>query len=65
MTTTSKLTSEALEKANEVYDDALTFFASVNALQKPEINIEKLRQDATQASKEVSQHEIVLPAKSY
>lgn len=55
-----KLTAEALKRANEVYDEALTLFANVNALTAPEINLEKLKKDAAQAIEEVS-HGALLP----
>ena len=55
-----KLTAEALKRANEVYDEALTLFANVNALTAPEINLEKLKKDAAQAIEEVS-HSAFLP----
>lgn len=44
-----RLTSDALQHANEVYDEALTLFANVNALTAPEINLEKLKKDALAA----------------
>lgn len=50
---TSKLTTIALQRANEVYDEALTLFASVNSLTAPEINIEELKIKAAAANKEV------------
>lgn len=53
---TSKLTASALKRANEVYDEALTLFASVNSLTAPEINIEELKKSAASANKEVKVH---------
>lgn len=51
---TSKLTANALNRANEVYDEALTLFANVNSLTAPEINIDELKKSAASANKEVS-----------
>lgn len=51
-----RLTSEALAKANNVYDEALTLIASVNALATPDPNIEKLRKDAANAMQNVSNY---------
>lgn len=48
------LSSEALQHANKVYDEALTLIANINALNVPEINLEKLRNDAKDAIKEVN-----------
>lgn len=53
---TSKLTADALKRANEVYDEALTLFANVNSLTAPEISIEELKKSAASANKEVSYH---------
>lgn len=50
---TSKITNDALKRANEVYDDALTLFASVNALTAPDIKIDKLKKEAALANEEV------------
>lgn len=47
------LSSDALQQANQVYDEALTSIANINALSVPEINLEKLRTDAVSAIKEV------------
>lgn len=44
-----RLTSSALERANRVYDEALTLIANVNALASPEIDLDKLKQDALNA----------------
>lgn len=48
------LSKDALQQANQVYDEALTLIANINALSTPEINLEKLRTDAINAIKEVS-----------
>lgn len=40
------LTTSALEKANNVYDEALTLFANINAISTPEINVAPLKQDS-------------------
>lgn len=50
---TSKMTAEALKRANDVYDEALTLFANVNSLTVPDINIDKLKKDAAAANDEV------------
>lgn len=47
-----RLTADALERANRVYDEALTLIANVNALAAPEIDLEKLKQDALNAIEE-------------
>lgn len=47
-----RLTNDALQRANEVYDEALTLFANVNAVSTPEINLEKLKKDAADALSE-------------
>lgn len=47
------LSNDALQKANQVYDEALTLIANISALSKPEINLEKLRTDAAKAIQEV------------
>lgn len=47
------LSSDALQQANQVYDEALTLIANINGLSVPEINLEKLRTDAVNAIKEV------------
>lgn len=51
--TTAKLTTDALKRADEVYNEALTLFASVNSLAAPQINVEKLKKDAAQANEQV------------
>lgn len=51
--TTAKLTADALKRADEVYNEALTLFASVNSLAAPQINVEKLKKDAAQANEQV------------
>lgn len=47
------LSSDALQQANQVYDEALTLIANINALAVPDINLEKLRTDAIKAISEV------------
>lgn len=47
-----RLTSDALERANRVYDEALTLIANVNALASPDIDLDKLKQDALNAIEE-------------
>lgn len=51
--TATKLTADALKRANEVYDEALTLFANVSALAAPEINLERLKQESAKAIDEV------------
>lgn len=47
------LSNDALQQANNVYDEALTLIANINALSVPDINLEKLRTDAMNAIQEV------------
>lgn len=47
------LSNDALQQANQVYDEALTLIANINALSVPDINLEKLRTDAVKAIQEV------------
>lgn len=47
-----RLTSDALERANRVYDEALTLIANVNALASPDIDLDKLKQEALNAIEE-------------
>lgn len=51
--TTSTATKEALDAASDVYNKALTLLTNVNTLVAPNINIEKLRNDAIVAGKQV------------
>lgn len=44
-----KLTTDALERANRVYDEALTLIANVNGLAAPQIDLDRLKQDALSA----------------
>lgn len=44
--TVKRITEDSLEKANEVYDDALTLFANINSLSAPEINTKQIKDDA-------------------
>lgn len=48
------LSNDALQQANQVYDEALTLIANINALSVPDINLEKLRTDAIKAIQEVN-----------
>lgn len=48
-----KLTEDALERANQIYDEALTLIANVNSLNAPDIDLDKLRKDALNAIEEV------------
>lgn len=51
------LTTSALEKANNVYDESLTLFANINAITTPEINVAPLKQDSAKlvsATKDMS-----------
>lgn len=52
--TTSAATKEALTEASDVYNKALTLLTNVNTLVAPTINIEKLKNDAIVAGKQVS-----------
>lgn len=51
--TATRLAADALKRANDVYDEALTLFANVSALTAPEINLDKLKQDSARAIEEV------------
>lgn len=48
-----RLTSDALAKANKVYDEALTLIAGINNLAIPDPNLNKLKEDAANAMKNV------------
>ena len=39
-----KLTKESLDKANSVYDDSLTLFANINAIEIPDLNLTPLKE---------------------
>lgn len=41
-----RLTTEALEKANRVYDESLTLFSNINSITPPEINVTPIKQEA-------------------
>jgi laminin, gamma 1 len=43
LTGISLQTENALEKANEIYDEALSLFANVNSLSVPTVDIEKIK----------------------
>lgn len=53
LTNVAQTTKEALRKANEVYDAALTLLTDVNGLTAPEIDIKKLKKEALEANEEV------------
>lgn len=53
-----RLSSDALQQANQVYDEALTLIANINALSVPEIDLDKLRFDAAHALQEVNEMKI-------
>jgi coxsackievirus/adenovirus receptor len=38
-----KLTKDSLDKANSVFDESLTLFANINAIQVPELNLAPLK----------------------
>jgi laminin, gamma 1 len=42
-----KLTDESLQKANAVYDESLTLFATIDGLQIPKLNLEPYKEDAS------------------
>lgn len=46
--------SDALQQANQTYDEALTLIANINSLAVPEIHLDKLRFDAANAIQEVN-----------
>lgn len=49
-----RLSSDALQQANQTYDEALTLIANINSLTVPEIDLDKLRFDAANAIQEVN-----------
>lgn len=49
-----RLSSDALQQANQVYEESLSLIANINALSIPEIDLVKLRLDAASALQEVS-----------
>lgn len=53
------LSGSALKQAKSVYDDALTLIANMKALSVPEIDLEKLRTNALEALKEVTNDAII------
>lgn len=53
LNTTAKLTADALKRATDVYNEALTLFANVNSMTTPDIHIDKLKQDAAAANEKV------------
>lgn len=50
-----KLTTESLNKAESVYEDALTLFANISAVQVPDIDLEPIKNSAKDLDKDVSQ----------
>lgn len=50
--TVAKLTEQALTKANEVYDEALSSFAAVNSLSPPSIDIDQIKKESNKYTKE-------------
>lgn len=53
LSTVSKLTEQALTKANEVYDEALSLFAAANSLSPPSIDIDHIKKVSNEYNKEV------------
>lgn len=51
--TVTRMTDEALEMANKVYDDALTLFANVNSLTAPDINLDEIKKESAKSAEEV------------
>lgn len=52
-----KLTKDSLDKANSVFDESLTLFANINAIQVPELNLTPLKDngnDLVKVSNELS-----------
>lgn len=54
----AQTTKEALRKANEVYDTALTLLTDVNGLTAPDIDIVKLKREALEANDQVLGYQI-------
>uniref|UniRef100_A0A182X6E3 LANB2 n=1 Tax=Anopheles quadriannulatus TaxID=34691 RepID=A0A182X6E3_ANOQN len=52
LNTVSKLTEQALTRAREVNDEALTLFAAVNRTAPPNIDIDKIKKEANQYNRE-------------
>lgn len=46
-----KLTKDSLEKANSVFDESLTLFANINAIQVPELNLNPLKDSGNELIK--------------
>ncbi|XP_013114833.1 laminin subunit gamma-1 [Stomoxys calcitrans] len=55
LATTAQITKEALRKANEVYDAALTLLTDVNGLTAPNIDIKKLKEEALEANNQANE----------
>uniref|UniRef100_A0A8D8H0Q0 Laminin subunit gamma-1 n=2 Tax=Culex pipiens TaxID=7175 RepID=A0A8D8H0Q0_CULPI len=52
LNTVSKLTDQALTKANEVYDESLSLFVAVNSVSPPSINIDHIKKESNKYNKE-------------
>ena len=50
-----KLTQNTIEKANSVYDESLTLFANINAIQIPEPNLVPIKNNANELSTSVDE----------
>lgn len=50
---TKKYSDEALEEANKVYDASLSLYANVSSLVTPDIDVNQLNMDATNANQNV------------
>lgn len=46
-----KLTKDSLDKANSVFDESLTLFANINAIQVPELNLIPLKESGNELVK--------------
>lgn len=46
-----KLTKDSLDKANSVFDESLTLFANINAIQVPELNLTPLKDSGNELVK--------------
>lgn len=49
--TTTGVVADSLDRANKAYDEALTVIANVNSLTVPDVDIEKIKKEAEDASK--------------
>lgn len=50
---TKKYSDEAFEEANKVYDASLSLYANVSSLVTPDIDVNQLNMDATNANQNV------------